>query len=72
MLQETEKILATKTTPDADQPGAAPAIPAAVPARQMPPPKGSCWYCARPLDNVRRFCGKDCAAAFNEEAQFTR
>jgi hypothetical protein len=45
---------------------------APVPARQMLPPKGACWYCDRPLDNVRRFCGKDCAAAFEEEAQYTR
>lgn len=45
---------------------------APVPARQTLPPKGACWYCDRPLDNVRRFCGKDCAAAFEEEAQYTR
>ena len=36
------------------------------------PPKGSCWYCEKPLDAVRRFCGKECADAFDEEAEYTR
>ncbi len=35
-------------------------------------PKGSCWYCEKPLDAVRRFCGKECADSFDEEAEFTR
>jgi hypothetical protein len=35
-------------------------------------PKGACWYCDKPLDNVRRFCGKECADAFDEEAEYTR
>jgi hypothetical protein len=43
-----------------------------MPARQSLPPKGSCWYCEKPLDSVRRFCGKDCADAFDEEAEYTR
>ena len=47
--------------------GAAP-----VPTRQSLPPKGSCWYCEKPLDNIRRFCGKPCADAFDEEAEYTR
>jgi hypothetical protein len=34
---------------------------------QVLPPKGACWYCDKGLDNVRRFCGKSCAAAFAEE-----
>jgi hypothetical protein len=33
-------------------------------------PKGSCWYCDKPVDNVRRFCGKECADAFDEEAEY--
>jgi hypothetical protein len=41
-------------------------------ARQALPPKGSCWYCEKPLDSVKRFCGKDCADAFDEEAEYTR
>jgi hypothetical protein len=41
-------------------------------ARQSLPPKGSCWYCEKPLDSVRRFCGKECADGFDEEAEFTR
>jgi len=45
---------------------------AAAPARASLPPKGSCWYCEKPLDSVRRFCGKSCAASFDEEAEFTR
>lgn len=48
------------------------ALAAPARTRQALPPKGSCWYCAKPLDSVRRFCGKDCAGAFDEEAQFTR
>jgi hypothetical protein len=38
--------------------------------RQSLPAKGSCWYCEKPLDSVRRFCGKECADAFDEEAEF--
>nr|WP_314547216.1 hypothetical protein [uncultured Massilia sp.] len=44
----------------------------AVPARLSLPPKGACWYCDKPLDSVRRFCGKSCSAAFDEEAEYTR
>lgn len=50
-------------------------MPPAVPpirTRQMLPPKGSCWYCEKPLDSVRRFCGKECHDAFDEEAEYTR
>jgi predicted nucleic acid-binding Zn ribbon protein len=43
-----------------------------VPARLSLPPKGSCWYCEKPLDSVRRFCGKPCSDAFDEEAEFNR
>jgi predicted amidophosphoribosyltransferase len=39
-------------------------------ARQSLPAKGACWYCDKPLDSVRRFCGKECADAFDEEAEF--
>ncbi|MES2319227.1 MAG: hypothetical protein V4631_17250 [Pseudomonadota bacterium] len=39
--------------------------------RQSLPAKGSCWYCEKPLDSVRRFCGKECADAFDEEKEFT-
>jgi hypothetical protein len=49
---------------------AAPGIAAR--ARQALPPKGSCWYCEKPLDNVRRFCDKECADAFDEEKEYTR
>ena len=42
------------------------------PSRLSLPPKGSCWYCEKPLDSVKRFCGKSCADAFDEEAEFTR
>lgn len=47
-------------------------VPAQMRTRQSLPAKGSCWYCEKPLDSVRRFCGKDCADAFDEEAEFTR
>ena len=49
------------------KPAAAP-----LPARLSLPPKGSCWYCEKPLDSVRRFCGKPCSDAFDEEAEFNR
>ncbi|TFW22601.1 hypothetical protein E4L96_07665 [Massilia arenosa] len=39
------------------------------PLRQSLPPKGACWYCDKPLDSVKRFCGKNCADAFEEEAE---
>jgi hypothetical protein len=42
------------------------------PSRLALPPKGSCWYCEKPLDSVRRFCGKSCSEAFDEDAEFTR
>lgn len=50
------------------------ALPAAAvqtrPSRVSLPPKGSCWYCDKPVDSVRRFCGKDCTDAYDEEAGF--
>ncbi|TWI60614.1 hypothetical protein IP91_05022 [Pseudoduganella lurida] len=50
----------------------APAMTAPPRSRQSLPPKGACWYCDKPVDSVRRFCGKECADAFDEEAEFTR
>lgn len=29
--------------------------------------KGTCWYCNSRLDDVRRFCNKGCAEAFEED-----
>ncbi|MBA5686137.1 hypothetical protein [Rugamonas apoptosis] len=49
-----------------------PTLSPAARARQLLPPKGACWYCDKPLDNVRRFCGKECADAFDEEKEYTR
>ena len=48
----------------------APAPPAAR-TRHSLPAKGACWYCDKPVDSVRRFCGKECADAFDEEAVFS-
>ena len=48
------------------------AAPTPAPARMSLPPKGACWYCDKPLDSVRRFCGKSCASSFDEEAEYTR
>jgi hypothetical protein len=48
------------------------AAPRPLPTRLSLPPKGACWYCDKPLDSVRRFCGKSCSDAFDEEAEFTR
>ena len=34
-------------------------------------PKGSCWYCDQPVDNVRRFCSPGCRNDYlEEEASF--
>jgi hypothetical protein len=60
-----------ESVPDGAAATTPPASPAAR-ARQALPPKGACWYCERPLDSVRRFCGKECADAFDEEKEFTR
>lgn len=46
----------------------APAAPV-LPRRSLPS-KGTCWYCDKPVDSVRRFCSKDCSASFDEEAAF--
>lgn len=64
------ETIETKLSPEGVTPPL-PAIPAAR-TRQSLPPKGSCWYCEKPLDSVRRFCGKECAESFDEEAEFTR
>jgi hypothetical protein len=63
-----------ESLPDKDAGAEASATPSLPPvrSRQSLPPKGSCWYCEKPLDSVRRFCGKDCADAFDEEAEYTR
>ena len=58
-----EKDTAAELAPDA----AAPLLR----TRQSLPAKGSCWYCDKALDSVRRFCGKECADAFDEEAAYT-
>lgn len=29
--------------------------------------KCSCWYCNQPLNEMRRFCDKSCAEAFDED-----
>lgn len=53
-------------------PAPAPVVATALRTRQALPPKGACWYCDKPLDNVRRFCDKECADAFDEEKEYTR
>jgi hypothetical protein len=45
----------------------------ALPAFASLKPKGACWYCNQPLDNVRRFCSKVCADDYRiEEESFDR
>ena len=58
-----DKDIAAERAPDA--------AAALLRTRQSLPAKGSCWYCDKPLDSVRRFCGKECADAFDEEAAYT-
>jgi hypothetical protein len=71
-----EDILGTiqESLPSQGGDAEAPAAPSLAPvrARQSLPAKGACWYCDKPLDSVRRFCGKVCADAFDEEAEYTR
>ena len=70
-METTQESLSDKGVPV--EPLAAAAIGApVVPARLSLPPKGACWYCDKPLDSVRRFCGKSCSDGFDEEAEFTR
>jgi len=54
--------LATQTGPAAPNAATRPVLQA----------KGSCWYCEKGLDSVRRFCCRECADAFAEEAGFIR
>ncbi|MET3134477.1 hypothetical protein AAKU55_004777 [Oxalobacteraceae bacterium GrIS 1.11] len=74
MLQGKEAILDTTdgALPEDERGGATSPHPAPVLSRQVLPPKGSCWYCEKPLDSVRRFCGKACSTGFDEEAEFSR
>jgi hypothetical protein len=76
LLLEGERILGTvhESLPENDggaEASIAPLLPT-LRSRQSLPPKGACWYCDKPLDSVRRFCGKECADGFDEEAEFTR
>ena len=32
-------------------------------------PKGACWYCNQPLDNIRRFCSRTCADDYRIEEE---
>ncbi|NRR33297.1 hypothetical protein HSX11_24280 [Oxalobacteraceae bacterium] len=61
-----------ESLPDDGAAAARPPMSEAARVRQALPPKGACWYCDKPLDNVRRFCGKECADAFDEEKEYTR
>ncbi|OEZ99961.1 hypothetical protein [Duganella sp. HH101] len=61
-----------ESVPDGGAAPADPVAPAPARTRQTLPPKGACWYCDKPLDNVRRFCDKECADAFDEEKEYTR
>jgi hypothetical protein len=54
------------------EPMVAASMGAPLPSRLSLPPKGACWYCDKPLDSVRRFCGKTCSDSFDEEAEYTR
>jgi len=35
------------------------------------PAKGACWYCDKPVDNVRRFCSLSCRDDYFEEESET-
>lgn len=55
----------------ADAAAVVPLPPPPVRPRQSLPAKGSCWYCEKTLDSVKRFCNKECADGFDDEAAFT-
>lgn len=69
-----QESLPDKSLQEARPDAVAMSVPSPAPpgARHSLPAKGSCWYCEKPLDNVRRFCGKECKDGFDEEAEFTR
>lgn len=69
---ETDDVAASAAPVSAPVPAVAAPVLTAAQARQALPPKGACWYCDRSLDSVRRFCGKGCADAFDEESGFIR
>jgi hypothetical protein len=55
---------------DSDDPDDAHALPRAASTSPLKP-KGTCWYCNAPVDNIRRFCNKTCADDYrSEEATF--
>ena len=58
--------LRSSTQPEMD---ARPLSPADV-SRRLLAPKGSCYYCEKPVGEIRRFCGKACAEAYEEEKEF--
>ncbi|KQY12419.1 hypothetical protein [Massilia orientalis] len=70
-METIQESVQDKSVP-VDPAVAAPMSAAPVPARLSLPPKGACWYCDKPLDSVRRFCGKSCADSFDEEAEYNR
>lgn len=39
------------------------------PIYKLLPSKGFCWYCDNAVDNVKRFCGKECSISFAEESE---
>ena len=70
-METIQESVPDKSVP-VDPAVAAPMSAAPVPARLSLPPNGACWYCDKPLDSVRRFCGKSCADSFDEEAEYNR
>jgi hypothetical protein len=68
ILGTIQESLQEKEAASEPRPAGAAATP--VRPRHSLQPKGSCWYCDKPVDNVRRFCGKECADAFDEEAEY--
>jgi hypothetical protein len=71
-LETTHDSFPDSALPVERPPAAVAAGARGTPTRASLPAKGSCWYCEKPLDSVRRFCGKPCADSFDEEAEFTR
>lgn len=75
-MEPIRNVLQSGDANEVLRPGSGPApvtaLAGAPPARLSLPPKGACWYCDKPLDSVKRFCGRGCSSAFDEEAAFSR
>lgn len=60
----------TDRSDDRTEPDGKPPVPSTMSTASLRP-KGTCWYCNQPVDNVRRFCSKSCADDYRIDEAFT-